>query len=89
MRFNEFSFKKCNFYWNVLTTLENSHRLLNIDDDHDQDSTLNFNTIRTTFKKWKTISKFYLDPQTSSKIILSTGGTDRKTDKQKLKNECF
>ena len=53
----------------------------NPDGDQDQDFTLNFNP-RTTLHILKTPTKFHLNPQNPSKVIVSTDGTYRQMDRQ-------
>ena len=50
---------------------ENQNSVQNQDQDQDHDITSNFNT-RPTFHTWKTPTKFFLDPLTPSKVIVST-----------------
>ena len=50
---------------------ENPNSVQNQDQDQDHDITLDFNT-RPTFRTWKTLTKFCLDPLTPSKVIVST-----------------
>ena len=74
---------------------ENQYSVQNQDQDQDPDITLDFNT-RPTFHRWKTPTKFCLDPLTPSKVIVSTwkvhvrtySQTDRRTDGQTDGNFC-
>ena len=68
---------------------ENQNSVQNQDQDQDHDITLDFIT-RPTFHTWKTSTKFYLNPLTPSKVIVSTWKvhvrtyiqTSRQTDRQ-------
>ena len=50
---------------------ENQNSVQNQDQDQDHNITFDFNT-RPTFHTWKTPTKFCLDPQTPSKVIVPT-----------------